>query len=85
MNQDISVDIVRAIVKDIHSRMGLEDEFRSIHPAQQIEIYERWIEIVSERLYQEVIVEEVYEPLDYTGKTLGEIVNRTGYYLMDEE
>ena len=81
LENDISLSIVREILKDIHGRMGLEDEFRSIHPKVQVEMYERWIEVVSMKLYQEGMIDEVYEPINMDEMSFGEIVNRTVHYL----
>lgn len=84
LKDDISTSIVREILKDIHGRMGLEDEFRSIHPKIQVEMYERWIEIVSMKLYQEGLIDNVYDPINIDEMSLGEIVNRTVHYLNDD-
>lgn len=81
---DISTAIVREILKDIHGRMGLEDEFRSIHPKVQVEMFERWIEVVSMKLYQEGMIDKVYEPINIDEMSLGEIVNRTVHYLSED-
>lgn len=79
--EDISTLIVRDIIRDIQGRIGLEDEFRGLHPAEQIEIYEKWIEIVSKRMYQEGLIEEKYIPFNADGLSLGEVVNRNVHYM----
>ena len=58
MSKDISAYIVKDIIKDIYGRFGLEQYFRSLNPKIQVEMYEKWIEIVSKRLHEEGLIEE---------------------------
>lgn len=83
MGKDIATHIVRGIIKDIHSRMGLEQYFRGLAPEIQVEMYEKWIEIVSQRLHEEDLLEQAYELIDLEEMSTGEIVNRSIYYLED--
>ncbi|GEN36836.1 hypothetical protein [Aneurinibacillus danicus] len=75
MEKDISLSIVRAIVGNIYSRYGLEGEFRSIHPAMQLEILEDWKHLVSEELHKAGLITEIYEPVDVERMSLVEIIN----------
>lgn len=84
MSQDISVSIVRAIIKDLYGRYGLEQYFRSLDPKIQIEIYENWIEVVSKELHKNGLINQKYEPIKVDEMSFIEIVNRTSYYLKDE-
>ncbi|MCM3454595.1 hypothetical protein M3685_11645 [Heyndrickxia oleronia] len=56
MDKDISATIVKEIIADFYGRYGLEQYFRSLNPKIQVEIYEKWIEIVSTRLHEEGMI-----------------------------
>ena len=45
---------------------------------------ERWIEVFSMKLYQEGMIDKVYEPINMDNMSFGEIVNRTVHYLSDD-
>lgn len=63
MGKDISTYIVQDIITDIYGRSGLEQYFRSLNSKIQVEIYEKWIEIVSTRLHKQDMIDERYEPI----------------------
>jgi hypothetical protein len=84
MSKEIPISIVRAIIRDIYGRYGLEQSFRSLDPKTQVELYESWIETVSKELRKEGLVETEYELLDVDEMNFAEIINRTSYYLKDE-
>jgi hypothetical protein len=76
-NEKTAIRIVRKIIGDIYGRYGLDYEFRSIHPKQQIEIYEEWIRLTSEVLGVEY---KKFEPED-----LVDAANHISFYLHDED
>lgn len=84
MTKDLEASIVKAIIKDIYSRNGLEQYFRGLNPKIQVEIYESWIEIVSKNLHECGLIEKQYEPLKVNEMSFAEIVNRSSYYLREE-
>lgn len=63
---------------------GLEQFLRNLHPKVQVEMYEKWIEIVSTRLHRECLVDVRYEPIMTKEMSFAEIVNQPSYYLEDE-
>jgi predicted acetyltransferase len=84
MNEKLAVSIVRAINRDIYGRYGLEQYFRSIHPRMQVEIWEKWIHVVSVELKKAGVINEIYEPLNTEEMDFVDIVNRVDYYLKEE-
>lgn len=50
MNEKLAVSIVRAIIRDIYGRYGMEQYFRSTEPRMLVNIYEKWIHVVSVEL-----------------------------------
>jgi hypothetical protein len=68
---------VKRIIRDIHGRYGLEQEFRGLHPSKQVEIYEEWIYQVSEQMG---IKYEKFEPVD-----LVDCVNHLPYYFNNDK
>jgi hypothetical protein len=74
-----SVKIVRAIIRDIYGRYGLEQEFRSTHPKNLVGMYETWIEATAE------ILGEPYEKFDVEKKHMVDIVNRIPNYFKEDE
>lgn len=84
MDKDISTQIVKDIISDIYCRSGLEQYFRSLHPEIQVEMYEKWIELVSKRLHEKGLIEEEYMPLKINEMSFVEIVNRSSYYIRNE-
>ncbi|NRD76656.1 hypothetical protein HPT25_04020 [Bacillus sp. BRMEA1] len=85
MNEKLVVSIVRAIIRDIYGRYGLEQYFRSIEPRIQMKIYEQWIHVVSVELEKEGVIEKVYEPLNVVEMSFVDVVNRADYYLMNDD
>ncbi|WP_088049417.1 hypothetical protein [Virgibacillus dakarensis] len=69
---DIPSRIVRRIIRDIHGRYGLEQEFRSTNPIIQVGIYEEWIYQTALELGMEY---KKFEP-----KNMVEAVNHLGFY-----
>lgn len=73
----IPVRIVRRIIRDVHGRYGLEQEFRSTNPIVQVEMYEEWIYQAALELG---IKYEKFEPKDIV-----EAVNHLWFYFEDKE
>lgn len=84
MDKNISATIVKDTINDIYGRYGLEQYFRSLNPKIQVEMYEKWIEIVSARLHEEGLIDEIYEPIKTEEMSFAEIVNRSSCYLDDK-
>jgi len=74
MDKDISAHIGKDIISDIYGRFGLEQYFRSLNPKIQVEMYEKWIEIVSTRLHEQGLIDERYEPVKTGEMRFAEIV-----------
>lgn len=85
MNEKLAVSIVRAIIRDIYGRYGMEQYFRSTEPRMLVNIYEKWIHVVSIELKKAGVINEIYEPLNTEEMNFIDIVNRVDYYLIDEE
>ncbi|OQO97864.1 hypothetical protein IC801_08750 [Geobacillus sp. 44B] len=85
MNEKLAVSIVRAIIRDIYGRYGMEQYFRSTEPRMLVNIYEKWIHVVSIELKKAGVINEIYEPLNTKEMNFIDIVNRVDYYLIDEE
>lgn len=78
-DKNISISIVKEIIRDIYGRYGLEQFFRGLDPESQVDVYEKWIEIVSKKLNEEGIIKEKYQPLQVEAMSFAEIINRTQY------
>ncbi|WP_044895626.1 hypothetical protein [Bacillus alveayuensis] len=85
MNEKLAVSIVRAIIRDIYGRYGMEQYFRSTEPRMLVNIYEKWIHVVSVELKKAGVINEIYEPLNTEKMSFVDIVYRVDYYLIDEE
>jgi hypothetical protein len=85
MNEKLAVSIVRAIIRDIYGRYGMEQYFRSTEPRMLVNIYEKWIHVVSVELKKAGVINEIYEPLNTEEMSFVDIVYRVDYYLIDEE
>lgn len=85
MDEKIAVFIVRAIIRDIYGRYGMEQYFRSTEPRQLMEIYEEWIFVVSKELKKAGVIEEAYEPLKVDEMSFVDVINRSDYYLRNED
>jgi hypothetical protein len=85
MNEKLAVSIVRAIIRDIYGRYGMEQYFRSTEPRMLVNIYEKWIHVVSIELKKAGVINEIYEPLNTEEMSFVDIVYRVDYYLIDEE
>jgi hypothetical protein len=66
-------------------RYGMEQYFRSTEPRMLVNIYEKWIHVVSIELKKAGVINEIYEPLNTEEMNFIDIVNRVDYYLIDEE
>jgi len=85
MSEKLAVSIVREIIRDIYERYGMEQFFRSTEPRIQVEIYEKWIHVVSNELKKAGVIEEVYTPLNTDEMSFVDIINRSMYYLTDDD
>ncbi|MFJ7848143.1 hypothetical protein ACIQXR_04700 [Peribacillus sp. NPDC097224] len=85
MDEKIAVFIVRAIIRDIYGRYGMEQYFRSTEPRLLMKIYEEWIRVVSVQLEKAGVVEKVYEPLKVDEMSFVDVINRSDYYLKNED
>jgi hypothetical protein len=85
MNEKLAVSIVRAIIRDIYGRYGMEQYFRSTEPRMLVNIYEKWVHVVSVELKKAGVINEIYEPLNIEEMNFIDIINRLDYYLIDEE
>lgn len=81
----MTVFTVRAIIRDIYNRYGLEQSFRSIEPRIQVKVCEEWIDIVSAELERAGIIKEIYEPLNTEKMSFVDIINRSDFYLKSDE
>jgi hypothetical protein len=63
----------------------LEQYFRSIEPRILMKIYEQWIHVVSVKLEKEGVIEKVYDPLNVDEMSFVNVINRSDYYLMNED
>ncbi|MFB6469509.1 hypothetical protein ACE38V_22510 [Cytobacillus sp. Hz8] len=84
MEEKLAVSIVRAIIRDIYNRYGLEQSFRCIEPRIQVKIYEEWIRVVSVELEKAGVIDKVYEPLNVDEMSFVDVINRSDYYLKNE-
>lgn len=85
MDEKLAVSIVRALIRDIYNRYGLEQSFRSIEPRIQVKIYEEWIRLVSVELEKAGVIDKVYEPLNVNEMSFVDVINRSDYYLKNDE
>jgi len=85
MSEKLAVSIVREIIRDIYGRYGMEQFFRSIEPRIQVDVYEKWIHVVSKELKKAEVIEEIYTPLNTDGMSFVDIINRSMYYLTDDD
>lgn len=85
MSEKLAVSIVREIIRDIYGRWGLEQAFRGTEPRIQVEIYEKWIHVVSVELKKAGVIDKVYEPLNVDEMSFVDVINRSMYYLTDDE
>ena len=85
MSEKLAVSIVREIIRDIYGRYGMEQFFRSIEPRIQVEVYEKWIHVVSKELKKARVIEEIYKPLNTDGMSFVDVINRTDYYLVNDD
>lgn len=85
MSEKLAVSIVREIIRDIYGRYGMEQFFRSTEPRIQVEIYEKWIHVVSNELKKAGVIEEVYTPLNTDEMSFVDIINRSVFYLTDDD
>ncbi|MEK4221521.1 hypothetical protein N1I86_05525 [Bacillus sp. FSL W8-0116] len=63
----------------------MEQYFRSTEPRMLVNIYEKWIHVVSIELKKAGVINEIYEPLNTEEMSFADIVYRVDYYLIDEE
>lgn len=85
MNEKLAVSIVRAIIRNIYGRYGMEQYFRSTEPRMLMKIYENWIHVVSEELEKAGVIDKVYEPLNVDDMSFVDVINRSDYYLKDDD
>lgn len=85
MDEKLAVSIVRAIIRDIYSRYGMEQYFRSTEPRILVKIYEEWIHVVSKELKKVEVIEEIYEPLNADEMSFVDVINRADYYLKNDK
>lgn len=50
-----------------------------------MKIYEQWIHVVSVELEKEGGIEKVYDPLNVDEMSFVDVINRSDYYLMNED
>jgi hypothetical protein len=85
MEEKLAVSIVRAIIRDIYGRYGMEQYFRNTEPRILMKIYEQWIHVVSVELEKEGVIAKVYEPLNVDSMSFVDIINRSDYYLKNDD
>lgn len=78
---NLSINIVHNIIQDVHSRYGLDNELRNIHPKVQLKIYEQWNYIVSLELYHNGIIDTPYKPVDVDDLSFAEVIKKLNVYM----
>ena len=59
--------------------------FRSTEPRILVKIYEKWIRVVSVELEKAGVIEKVYEPLNVDEMSFVDVINRSDYYLKNDD
>lgn len=85
MEQLLEVTITKAIIRDILGRYSFDSFFYNLDINVRVEIMEEWTHLISKELLCKGMVEELYQPINVTGLSLHEAIERFDYYVNNME